>query len=381
MVKKSLLSVVAVVLLSTACSRPMATPTPVPTSTPTEAPPTPAVTPAPQLLVIFEPAACPFQLPPGQIEGTTVECGYLVVPENRADPDAGTIRLAVGIFHPPGGATEPDPIIYLAGGPGGSALELLYLSFESAYQPILAAGRDLILFDQRGVGLSEPALDCPDAHELALELLDHELDGEELSQEEMGVLFGDAYAACAEDLRAVADLAAYNTAASAADVNDLRLALGYDQVNLWGQSYGTRLALGVLRHDPQGVRSVVLDSVYPPDVDMYLESPPNLDRALGALFEACAADAACGAAYEVCTFWDERQAADIENEPVARRQELHRRPRVTPQAVCLRSVPGTERREMGVLRATKPPSTPPLSSSSRTEQAGLPGAFEGIMIG
>jgi pimeloyl-ACP methyl ester carboxylesterase len=236
-------------------------------------------------------------LPAGQVEGTTVECGYLVVPEKRTDPDAGTIRLAVGIFHPPGGATEPDPIIYLAGGPGGSALELLHLSFERVYEPMMAAGRDLILFDQRGVGLSEPALDCPDATELALELLDHERDGEELSREEMDVLFGDAYMACAQDLRAVADLTTYNTANSAADVNDLRLALGYDQVNLWGQSYGTRLALGVMRDYPQGVRSVVLDSVYPPDVDMYLESPANLDRALEVLFEACAADAACSAAY------------------------------------------------------------------------------------
>lgn len=251
----------------------------------------------PQPLAVFEPAACPFPLPPGQIEGTTVECGYLVVPEKRADPDTDSIRLAVGVFHPPSGATEPDPIVYLAGGPGGSALELLHLSFERVYRPILAAGRDLILFDQRGVGLSEPALDCPDAYELALELLDHERDGEELSEEEMDALFGDAYTACAQDLRAVADLNAYNTVASAADVNDLRLALGYDQVNLWGQSYGTRLALGVMRDHPQGVRSAVLDSVYPPDVDMYLESPANLDRALGTLFEACAADAACDAAY------------------------------------------------------------------------------------
>ena len=166
MIKKSLLSVIAVVLLSTGCSRPTATPTQVPTSTPTAALPTPTLTPAPQSSAIFEPAACPFQLPPGQIEGTTVECGYLVVPENRADPDAGTIRLAVGIFHPPGGATEPDPIVYLAGGPGGSALELLYLSFERLYEPIMAAGRDIILFDQRGVGvlaenyIRPPAMSC-----------------------------------------------------------------------------------------------------------------------------------------------------------------------------------------------------------------------------
>ena len=74
-----------------------------------------------------------------------------------------------------------------------------------------------------------------------------------------------------EELSTVADLMAYNTASNAADINDLRLALGYDQVNLWGGSYGTRLALGVMRDYPEGLRSVVLDSVYPPDVDLYME--------------------------------------------------------------------------------------------------------------
>jgi pimeloyl-ACP methyl ester carboxylesterase len=205
--------------------------------------------------------------------------------------------LAVAIFHPPGGAAKPDPIIYLQGGPGASALELLYLSFDRLFVPVLAAGRDLILFDQRGVGRSQPALDCPQASDLGLELLDHELDGQVLTDAEMDELLREAYRACAQELSAVADLAAYHTLASAADVNDLRLALGYDRVNLWGASYGTRLALEVMRDYPAGVRSVVLDSVYPPDVDMYLEAPGNLDRALGLLFDACAADAACNAPF------------------------------------------------------------------------------------
>ena len=103
--------------------------------------------------------------------------------------------------------------------------------------------------------------------------------------------------ACEEDLSAVADLSAYNTAANAADINDLRLALGYDQVNLWGTSYGTRLALGVMRDYPEGLRSVVLDSVYPPDVDLYLDLPANVVRAYDTLFDGCAADAACNAAF------------------------------------------------------------------------------------
>jgi pimeloyl-ACP methyl ester carboxylesterase len=252
---------------------------------------------APAYTPTWEEATCPFQLPSGQVEGRTVDCGYLVVPEDRSEPAGRTIRLAVAIFHPPGGASEPDPIVYLVGGPGGSIFKLLYLVFDKAYSPVFVANRDLILFDQRGVGFSEPALDCPETIALGLELLDQELEGRQLTEEEMDELFAASFMDCAEDLNAIADLSAYNTAASSADVNDLRLALGYDQVNLWGGSYGTRLALGVMRDYPEGLRSVVLDSTYPPDVDMYLESPANLTRALTLLFTACAADTACDAAF------------------------------------------------------------------------------------
>lgn len=93
------------------------------------------------------------------------------------------------------------------------------------------------------------------------------------------------------------NLAAYTSAANAADVNDLRMALGYAQWNIYGISYGTRLALTVMRDFPQGVRSVILDSVYPPQVDLYAEQAGNADRALNLLFERCAADNQCNAAY------------------------------------------------------------------------------------
>jgi pimeloyl-ACP methyl ester carboxylesterase len=237
------------------------------------------------------------QLPSSQTEGDTVECGYLVVPENRADPDSETIRLAVAIFHPPGGAAHPDPIIHLSGGPGGSGLEFLFLTFNPAFAPLLATNRDLIVLDQRGIGYSEPALDCPEVSELGLDLLDWEIDGKELTDDEATELFMETVAACEEDLSAVADLTAYNTLANAADINDLRRALGYDQVNLWGTSYGTRLALGVMRDYPEGLRSVVLDAVYPPDVDLYMDLPANVVRAFDTLFDGCAADAACNAAF------------------------------------------------------------------------------------
>jgi pimeloyl-ACP methyl ester carboxylesterase len=73
--------------------------------------------------------------------------------------------------------------------------------------------------------------------------------------------------------------------------------LGYDQVNLWGGSYGTRLALTVIRDHPEGVRSVVLDSVYPPDVDLYLEAPANFERSLNLLLDSCAANPVCDGNY------------------------------------------------------------------------------------
>lgn len=293
-----------VALAPTATTAPTATPLP-PTATPqptampepTATPePSPTKAPAPATLATFEEAACPFDLPAGQVEGQSIECGYLLVPEDRADPDSPSIRLAVAIVHPAGGATEPDPILYLSGGPGGSALEFLYLTF-SKLEPALSANRDLILFDQRGVGRSEPALDCPAMIELGLELLDDELDGQVLTEEDAYDLVLETLNACYGDLSQVANLSAYNSVANAADVNDLRLALGYEQVNLWGTSYGTRLALEVMRDYPEGLRSVILDSVYPPDVNLYLESPANLDRAFTVFFEGCAQDEACNAAY------------------------------------------------------------------------------------
>jgi pimeloyl-ACP methyl ester carboxylesterase len=311
MKKKLVFSLTILALLLSSCKSDAPTPTKVallsmPTPKPTaptapvatDAPPTAAPSPTQEMIVrAFESAPCPFELPPGQVDGESVECGYLLVPEDRADPDSATLRLAVAIFRHPDGASAPDPIVYLSGGPGGSALEFVFLSFDLQFAPVFDAGRDLILLDQRGVGLSEPALDCPEESALSLDLLDSKVDGKEVSMEEALDLLLQALLTCEDDLGAIADLSAYNTVSNAADVNDLRVALGYEQVNLWATSYGTRLALGVMRDYPQGLRSVVLDGTYPPDVDLYLESPANLERAAGRLFQACAADAACNAAF------------------------------------------------------------------------------------
>ncbi len=299
------LLILLTMLLGMAACGEKATPTATETATPTEVAPEPTATVEPtpteepwaEPVATFEEGPCPFELPSGHAEGETVECGYLIVPEDRADPDSRDIRLAVAIFRYPDGAPEPDPIIYLEGGPGGSPLEIRAPNFDAYFGPIFAANRDIILFDQRGVGFSEPALDCPAFTELYLDLLDFEVDGELLTAQEILDRKVEAFMACAEDLSMVADLSAYNTVANAADVNDLRLALGYDQVNLYGSSYGTRLALGVMRDFPEGVRSVVLDAPYGPEVNIYLDTPSSFDRALTVLTKECADDDACNAAY------------------------------------------------------------------------------------
>lgn len=265
-----------------------------------------------------DPRTCRFDLPSGFVEGETVECGYLVVPEDRADPDSGSIRLAFARFHPTAGATSATPVVYLEGGPGGSPLKLLaFRDFETVFGPVLDAGRELILIDQRGVGRSEPALDCPDFAELYKDLLDQSLDGDRLDGDEIRALKVDSLAACAEELSTDARLASYNSAESAADVEDLRRALGYEQLDLWGTSYGTWLALATMRDHPDAVRSAILDAPAPPQEDLYTATPDSFARALAELFAGCLADGECDAAYPYleAVFLD--AVARLDAEPVS----------------------------------------------------------------
>jgi pimeloyl-ACP methyl ester carboxylesterase len=108
----------------------------------------------------------------------------------------------------------------------------------------------------------------------------------------------DAFRQCRDRLLGQGvDLSAYHSAASAADLNDLRLALGYDRLNLYAISYGTRLALTLMRDRPESVRSAVLDSVYPLQVNLYTALAPNADRAFNVFFQQCAADPGCNTSY------------------------------------------------------------------------------------
>jgi pimeloyl-ACP methyl ester carboxylesterase len=233
----------------------------------------------------FEPAPCPVPVPPG----VRVECGYLIVLENRVDPDSRTIKLAVAILKSRSSTPAPDPIIYLQGGPGASALKTLDYWVGS---PFLDT-RDFILLEQRGTRYSEPWLDCPEVERAQIENF-----SVVLSNEEEIARTVKAAESCRDRLvNEGVNLAMYNSRTSAADFEDLRTVLGYGTWNLYGVSYGTRLALTVVRDYPDGVRSVILDSATPPPADHYLELVPRAEEAFQVIFEGCATDPDCRAAY------------------------------------------------------------------------------------
>ena len=225
----------------------------------------------------FHPAPCPFGGVVGVVEGRDVRCGYLVVPQDHSRPGGPTLRLAVAIFKTPTPHPAADPVLWLVGGPGGSGLQsppgLRSIAVSLAEWP---RDRDLILLDQRGTGYSQPSLDCTELNTMG------------------NATFLQAVRACHDRLvREGVNLNAYTTIQNAADVHDLVRALGYRQVNLYGTSYGSRLALTVMRLFPADLRSVVLDSVLPPQTNFFTGRAAAAQQAFDTLFRDCGASTAC----------------------------------------------------------------------------------------
>ncbi len=205
-------------------------------------------------------------------------CGELVVPENRDLPQGRTIRIAVAVL--PANTLNPrsDPLFILAGGPGQAATYLGPFAMQLAG---VRKDRDLVLVDQRGTGRSSPlvceAFAPDDSAESTLEL-------DPVPRA----------AACARELAARGiDVTQYTTAAWIADLDAVRAALGYAKVNLWGGSYGTRVALEYIRRHPDRVRSVILDGVATPGMKVPLDVWPSRDAALSSVLAACAQSPAC----------------------------------------------------------------------------------------
>jgi pimeloyl-ACP methyl ester carboxylesterase len=255
----------------------------------TEAEAAPALPPVEASTFVEEP--CWWELPDDAPAGVTVTCGTVAVPSDAADPDSDPVQLAVARVHGPEGDPEAEPVLSLHGGPGGDAL-------SDAPTGLLALDildqRDVITFDQRGAGRSIPSLNCPEKEEAILDTL--------AAADPWDVEYAanrDAVLACYSRLTEDEgiDLDLYDTPASVRDVEVLRETFGVEAWNLWGASYGTRLGLDYARTHPDRVRSLVIDSVYAPEVGGIERTKALPQGALDRLADACAAEEACAAAY------------------------------------------------------------------------------------
>ncbi|WP_376695942.1 alpha/beta fold hydrolase [Wenzhouxiangella sp. EGI_FJ10305] len=265
----------------------------------------------------FEPTDCHFET---EKPLEDVDCGELVVWENREDHEEGTLRLAVAIMRSTAGDPEPDPLVYLAGGPGGRSVYHIPRWVEGQFWSRLREKRDLVFYDQRGTGYSDPDF-CDELDQILYTTRFLGLEPEEAMARRV-----EAAQECREKMLAKGiDFSAYNSQSSARDLSDLRRALGYQQWNLFGISYGSRLALTAMREAPSGIRSVILDSTSPPNVRLWVESPGALARSLERVFEQCAADKACRGDYpdleaDFHTWLDrlEQDPVELEMEDTAR---------------------------------------------------------------
>ena len=207
-------------------------------------------------------------------------CGELHVAENPDDPSGRQIALAVAVVPAVSTRAEPDPLFMIAGGPGQGARE----SFVPALGALgnIRNTRDVVLVDQRGTGDSQP-LDC-DMPEDALEDMD-------TPPEELAALARECLTTLPGDPRF------YTTSVAVRDLDAVREALGYTRINLYGASYGTRVAQHYVRRYPDRVRAVVLDGVVPPGLALGPALATDAEVSLRKAFADCAAAPDCKQAF------------------------------------------------------------------------------------
>lgn len=206
-------------------------------------------------------------------------CGTHEVWEDRAAQSGRRITLRIAVVPARLRAREPDPIVVIAGGPGQGAVSL-----AAQVLPLFSRlndARDIVFLDQRGTGKSNP-LDCQDEGQQTQSLFEDALPERLVTR-------------CLASLDA--DPRLYVTPIAMEDLDEVRAALGYDKVNLWGGSYGTRAALEYVRRHGDHVRSMVLDGVAPATMKLPLSFVPDGDAALGNLINACEGEAPCKKAY------------------------------------------------------------------------------------
>jgi pimeloyl-ACP methyl ester carboxylesterase len=230
--------------------------------------------------VTVRPHPCKF---PGVAE--EIRCATYAVWEDREARKGRKIGINLTILPAKRPNPEPGAVFYFGGGPGeGVAAYAQFLAGDPALREIRQK-RDIVLIDQRGTGRSNP-LDCTfygdpvDFRKAAADLYPL-----------------DAVRACKAELEKRADLRLYTTALAADDFNEIRGWLGYEKIDLYGGSYGTRMAQVYLRRHPETVRTATLIAVAPANIYLPLTHAYAGKRAMDLLLAECQADAACRAAF------------------------------------------------------------------------------------
>lgn len=236
----------------------------------------------------FERAPCPKT--PHPIKALkTARCGYLVVPEDRAHPNGRTIRNMVVILPAQSKNPKPDPVVFMTGGPGAAAiLDIPFLVDAGINQ-----NRELIVMAQRGTLYDRPDLYCPELDHFYARQVSMFFDAPSTGAKQAA-----AARACRDRLvRRGTDPAAYNTAENTADFAELRQALGVNEWNVYGYSYGSDLALSFMRDYPEGIRTVTIDSVVPPNIVSLPWTWSSAREGITTIFESCEEQPSCNRHY------------------------------------------------------------------------------------
>jgi pimeloyl-ACP methyl ester carboxylesterase len=225
---------------------------------------------APQSVAAAPPDEMPCRLLNESLPAAFARCSTLAVPGNYGDPDGPQLELFLARIPALTASPAPDPLVLINGGPGGSAVDL-YLQARNAFEPI-RRDRDILLLDQRGTGRSLSGLDCelPDDFELVT-----------ATQDEIRA----TVAACIAEFQY--DPKNFTTSVAVRDLETLREALGIEQWNIYGVSYGTRVAQHYLRRYGERVRTMILDGVVPADLALGPDIAKDAQSVLNAIFERC----------------------------------------------------------------------------------------------
>jgi pimeloyl-ACP methyl ester carboxylesterase len=218
---------------------------------------------------------------PARMLAVPAECGTLVVAENPDAPNGRKIELFVARVPAISLNKAPDPLFLIAGGPGTSAVDL-YTSSATPFDRV-RRDRDIVLLDQRGTGRSH-RLDC-------------KYENQDLFEKFDDVDVGPANVKCRDELSKTSDLRQYTTSIAVRDLDAVRQALGYERINLYGGSYGTRVAQHYARRYPKATRTLILDGVINPQVVLGPAIAIDAERALERILKRCADNSSCAKAF------------------------------------------------------------------------------------